>query len=348
MPIDLTLYALDTITDSREFEKLCNDLLFREGFKNLKPHGGMHDRGIDALIHVHETNSRIICQYSTQKTFDSKIKGTLQKLKENGEQCDELHYVTNREVPYSTARDLISFADAKYGTKLEIYDREWMRVRLDNDSSDLRKKYLGLAGEIEYSVDYEGYWTVDDDGKQAYVVRIFWIDESGVQALQTTITATPSDNLAARFNQLVSKGAFNFPSFLLLQMIASLCQFHFNTQVIDEEPVKSKVVVQDSSEGSRGLSVDLETFRLVDMPKNLTVVYLLNYVPGVCDALSEEIDKEMTVKERALYALWAKEAGVDPSQLGGGRIIRASDLLLKESTLLWNEDEVDPGNRTGS
>ena len=59
MPIDLTLYALDTITDTWQFEKLCSDLLFREGFKNLKPHGGMHDRGIDALIHVHETNSRI-------------------------------------------------------------------------------------------------------------------------------------------------------------------------------------------------------------------------------------------------------------------------------------------------
>lgn len=338
MPIDLTLYALDTITDTWQFEKLCSDLLFREGFKNLKPHGGMHDRGIDALIHVHETNSRIIFQYSTQKTFEAKIKGTLQKLRENEEQCDELHYVTNREVPYSTARDLIKFADTQYGAKLEVYDREWMRVRLDNNSSDLRKKYLGLAGEVEYSVDYKGYWTVNDDGKQEYILEIFWIDESGVQALQTIITATPSNKLATRFNQLVSKGAFNFPTFLLLQMIASICQFHINTQVVDEEPVKNTVVIQDTSEGGRGFSLDLETFRLVDMPDNLTVVYLLNYVPGVCDAIAEEIDKETTVKERALYALWAKEAGVDPRQLKGGRIIRSSDLLLKESALLWNQD----------
>ena len=338
MPIDLTLYALDTITDPWQFEKLCNDLLFREGFKNLRPHGGMHDRGIDALIHVHESNSRVICQYSTQKTFEAKIKGTLQKLKENGEQCDELHYVTNREVPYSTARDLIGFASTKYETKLEIYDREWMWVRLDNDSSDLRKKYLGLAGEIEYFVDYKGYWIVNDHGKQEYIIEIFWIDESGIQALKTTITATPSDNLAARFNQLVSKGAFNFPTFLFLQMVASLCQFHMNTQVIDEEPVKNKVVVEDTSGDSRGFSIELETFRLVDMPNNLTVVYLLNYVPGVCDALAEEIDKEITVEERTLYLGWAKEAGVDPMHLKEGRIIRSSDLLLKQFTLLLKED----------
>ena len=338
MPIDMTLYALDNITDNRQFEKLCSDLLFREGFKNLKPHGGMHDRGIDALIYVHESNSRVICQYSTQKTFEAKIKATLQKLIENGEQCDELHYVTNREVPYSTARDLIGLASTQYGTKLEIYDREWMRVRLDNNSSDLRKKYLGLAGETEYSVDYKGYWKVDDDDKQQYIIEILWIDESGVQALKTTITATPSDDLAARFNQLVSKGAFNFPTLLFLQMVASLCQFHIHTQVVDEEPVTNRVIVQDASQESRGFDIELETFRLVDMPNNLTVVYLLNYVPGVCDAIAEEIDKEVSVQERALYALLARDAGLDPRQLRGGRIIRASDLLLKESILLWNED----------
>ena len=196
---------------------------------------------------------------------------------------------TNREVPYSTAKDLINFANTQYGTKLEIYDREWMRVRLDNNSSDLRKKYLGLAGEVEYSVDYKGYWTINNDGKQQYIIEIFWIDESGVQALQTIITATPSDNLSARFNQLVSKGAFNFPTFLFLQIIASVCQFHINTQVVDEEPVKNTVVVQDTSEGDKGFSLDLETFRLVDMPDNLTVVYLLNYVPGVCDAIAEDM-----------------------------------------------------------
>ena len=338
MPIDLTLYALDTITDPRLFEKLCNDLLFREGFKNLKPHGGMHDRGIDALIHIHESNSRIICQYSTQRTFDSKIKDTLKKLKQNGEECDELHYVTNREVPYSTARDLIKFANTQYETQLEIYDREWMRVRLDNDSSDLRKKYLGIAGEIEYSVDFKGYWIEKDDGKQEYIIEIFWIDQSGVQALRTVITATPSDKLAARFKRLVAKGAFNFPTVMLLQMIASLCQFHLNTQVIDEDLVKNEVVVQDTSERGKGSIFVLETSRLVDMPNNLTVVYLLNYVPGVCDAISEDIDKNMNVEERALYFRWAKEAGVNPRQLSKGRMIRAGDLLMKRPALLWKEE----------
>ena len=262
----------------------------------------------------------------------------MQKLKDNAEQCDELHYVTNREVPYSTAKNLISVAKAEYDTTLEIYDREWMRVRLDNDSSDLRKKYLGLAGEIEYSVDYKSYWIEKDNGKQRYVIEIVWLDQSDVPTLQSIITATPSDGLARRFSQLVAKGAFNFPTFLVLQVVASLCQFHLNTQVVDEERVTNTVIVQDSAEDSKGLSLEVETFRLVDMPDNLTVVYLLNYVPGVCDAIAEETDKELTLEERVLYSRWAKEAGMDPAQLKGARIIRASDLLLKQSTLLWKEE----------
>jgi len=301
----------------------------------------MHDRGIDALIYVRESNSRIICQYSTQETFAAKIKGTLKKLKENGEQCDELHYVTNRVVPYSTARDLITFAYSQYDTKLEIYDREWIRVRLDNDSSDLRKKYLGLAGEIEYFVDYKSYWIGKGEGKQAYVVELFWIDESDVQALQTIITATPSDEMAARFTQLAARGAFSLPTFLLLQVIGSLCQFHFNTQVIDEEHVKDVVVIQDTSDGSKSMSLEIETSRLVDIPNSLTVVYLLNYVPGICDAIAEDIDKEMTVEERNLYYRWAKEAGIEPRRIKGGRIIRSTDLLLKQSSLLWKENSGD-------
>ncbi len=33
----MTRYALDNITDYLEFESMCSDLMFRAGFKNLKP-----------------------------------------------------------------------------------------------------------------------------------------------------------------------------------------------------------------------------------------------------------------------------------------------------------------------
>ena len=337
MRVSLTLYALDNITDPWQFEKLCNDLLFREGFKHLKPHGGMHDNGIDASIHVHEADPRIIFQYSTQKTFASKIKGTLLKLKENAEQCDQLHYMSNREIPYSTAKELIGFASSEYGIRLEIYDREWMRLRLDNDSSDLRKKYLGVAEEQEYSVDYKGYWRMGDDDEQSYIIELFWLDQSDAQVLQTTITATPSKKLTTRFRQLSAKGAFNFPTLLFLENIASLCQFHINTQVIDEDSVTSHVEIQDTPAG-RDFSIKIETRRLVSMPNATTIVYLVNYVPGVCDALKEEIDKEITMQERAVYFRLAEQGGMKPRSTEGKRVVRASDLRLSPTTLLWKGD----------
>ena len=337
MRVSLTLYALDNITDPWQFEELCSDLLLREGFRHLKPHGGMHDNGIDASIHVHEADSRIIFQYSTQKDFSVKIKGTLRKLKENGEQCDELHYVSNREIAYSTAIKLIGFANSEYNVRLEIYDREWMRLRLDNHSSDLRKKYLGVAYEQEYSVDYKGYWRQEGDGRQSYIIELFWLDQSDVQVLLTTITATPSDILNARFSQLTAKGAFNLPTTLFLETIASICQFHINTQVIDQEPVTSNVEVRDTSAG-RDFDLEIETHRLVNMPNNTTVVYLVNYVPGVCDALKEEINKEVTMQERTVYFELAGQRGVKPRSIEGERLVRASDLILDPTILLWKGD----------
>ena len=335
MRVSLTLYALDNITDFWQFESLCNDLLFREGFKYLKPHGKMHDNGIDASIHVHEANSRIIFQYSTQKSFAEKIKNTLLKLTDNGEQCDELHYVSSREISYSVAKDLIAFAEGQYGTRLEIYDREWLRIRLDNSSSDLRRKYLGVSEELEYSVDYKGYWVKQNGREQSYVIELLWLDNSDVHVLQTTITATPSDNLISRFSQLSARGAFNFPTILFLENIASICQYHVNTQVIDQEPVTNTVVVQDNSGAGRGFSLEIETRRLVPMPDDATVVYLLNYVPGVCDALKEEVDKEISIQERSFYSQLVQQSGVKPKSIEGERVVRASDLKLSPTTLLW-------------
>ena len=341
MRVNLTRYALDNITDAWQFEELCSDLLFREGFKHLKPHGRMHDHGIDALIHVYEVNPRIIFQYSTQKAVAAKIKGTLLSLRENGEQCDELHYVSNREIPYSTVKELADFARNEYGTRLEIYDREWIRLRLDNDSSDLRKKYLGVEAEQEYSVDYKAYWKRESNGALCLVIEIFWLDESDVQVLKTSITATPSNQLLTRFEQLNAKGFYTLPTLLLLQYIASICQYNVTSQAIDDEPVTNKIEIKDSSRSGRDFSLEIETSRLIEMPNSTTIVSLGTYVPGVCDALCEIFDKEMTIEERTAYGKVAQDNGVRGGSIKGKRMIRASDLKFDPTALVWKADMDD-------
>jgi Restriction endonuclease len=42
------LWTLDNEMDDAEFERLCTDLLGREGYKDIVPIGGSHDRGRDA------------------------------------------------------------------------------------------------------------------------------------------------------------------------------------------------------------------------------------------------------------------------------------------------------------
>ena len=334
----LTVYALDNVTDYLQFEAMCSDLIFRAGFKNLVPHGGMHDNGIDAVTYMHEADSRIIFQYSTQKTVGTKVRDTLQKLRDNGEQCNELHFVTNREVSYSTAKDLIAYANSEYKVQLEIYDREWIRLRLDNDSTDLKRKYFNISDQELYHVEYKAYWMLLEEGKQAYVIEIYWLDQSDVRVLQTNITAVPSPSLSGRMSALTARGAFNFPTLLFLENIASLCQYHIHTQSIDDAPVVNNIVIQDTSDDRRDFTVNVETFRLEPMPDSTTIVYLVNFIPGVCDAIREEIDREISVPERVFYATMVKQSGISPEDIKGGRAVRASDLLPQPSYLLWALD----------
>lgn len=335
----LTDYALDNVTDYGQFESMCNDLMFRAGYKNLVPHGGMHDNGIDAVTYVHEIDSRIVFQYSTQRDVNGKVKDTLKKLKDNGEQCNELHYVSNREISYTLATNLIEFAKTEYNAVLNIYDREWIRVRLDNDSSDLRRKYFNIDYETVYNVDYKAYWVKPDEGPQSYVMELYWIDQSDTPVLQTNITATPSPALSARMFEIVSRGGFNYPTIFCLGIIGSICKSTIQTQLIDDDPVKNGVTIGDPSpERGWDFDVGFETFRLVPMPESSTVVYLLNFVPGVCEELGEKTSREISVEERILYARMVRSSGMSPQDIDNGLTSLDSALLGQSVQLLWNFD----------
>jgi hypothetical protein len=69
------LWVLDTEIDDRSFERLCTDLLFRNGYPDIIPYGGSHDRGRDAEVNRHKRMSSsgepvfLLFQYSLEKTW---------------------------------------------------------------------------------------------------------------------------------------------------------------------------------------------------------------------------------------------------------------------------------------
>lgn len=43
------IYCLESLTDYREFERLCSDLMAGSGYAQIEPIGGTGDRGRDAI-----------------------------------------------------------------------------------------------------------------------------------------------------------------------------------------------------------------------------------------------------------------------------------------------------------
>src|SRR5689334_15526785 len=96
------LWALDNEIDPQHFERLCTDLMGREGYRNIIPVGGMHDRGRDAEIFIYtgigKEGEVTFFQYSLEKTWETKLKRELKKVKENGHSISRYIFVTTQAV----------------------------------------------------------------------------------------------------------------------------------------------------------------------------------------------------------------------------------------------------------
>ena len=168
-------------------------------------------------------------------------------------------------------------------------------------------------------------------------MELYWIDQSDTPVLQTNITATPSPALSARMFEIVSRGGFNYPTIFCLGIIGSICKSAIQTQFIDDDPVKNGVTIGDPSpERGWNFDVSFETFRLVPMPESSTVVYLLNFVPGVCEDLGEKTSREMSVEERIFYARMVRSSGMAPEEIENGGMALRNALLGQSVHLLWN------------
>lgn len=138
--------------DGSRFERLCTDLLSREGYKDIVPIGGTHDRGRDAEIHslkgIKYTGGITFFQYSLEERWEGKLKRELEKVCKHDHKIDSYVFVTSRKVTGRKRDQLASIVANKYQWGLIIYDREWLRHRLEEVHPDLAAKYLAVPESI--------------------------------------------------------------------------------------------------------------------------------------------------------------------------------------------------------
>lgn len=142
------LWALDQHISPRDFERLCVDLLSREGYWSIVPVGGTRDLGRDAEASYWRGKSQpaaeVVFQFSLEKEWERKLRSDIEKIARIGAAPQAMVFVTSQTVTGEKQDKLRTELRATRGWELTIRSREWLRLRLEEFHPDLAKKYLGV------------------------------------------------------------------------------------------------------------------------------------------------------------------------------------------------------------
>jgi tetratricopeptide (TPR) repeat protein len=144
------LWVLDNgETDGKTFERLCVDLLGRNGYVKIIPFGGTRDHARDAELTVYQgqsdAGSLTFFQFSLEETWERKLKNEVDKILKCSHTIDELVFVSSRSITGEKRDKLRAELKKQPGWRLRIYEREWLRFQLEERHPDLAKKHLGVA-----------------------------------------------------------------------------------------------------------------------------------------------------------------------------------------------------------
>ena len=141
------LWAIDHVLEGRQFEQLCVDLLYRNGYKDIVPIEPQ-DGGRDAEELPRKGRDRDGCpsyfQFSKEAGWKTKIRKDAAKLHRRNATFTYLVFATSRKVRGVDIDQLRAEFRAKYGWTLVVYSREWFRLQLEEANSDLSDKYLRI------------------------------------------------------------------------------------------------------------------------------------------------------------------------------------------------------------
>jgi tetratricopeptide (TPR) repeat protein len=145
------LWYLDSEVADHTFERLCVDLLYRNGYHDIDPYGRKRDHGRDAEVRrrahilLSPTDERTYFQFSLADRWERKLHQELKKVRDYGHEIEKFVFVTTATVSGQKRDVLRDRVRRDYGWELEIKDREWLRLQLEVAHPDLAEKHLGVT-----------------------------------------------------------------------------------------------------------------------------------------------------------------------------------------------------------
>jgi hypothetical protein len=153
--------ALDTYTDFRKFEELATAILDDDGYSGIIAIGGIGDDGVDAEENKYfkDSSEKTIFQYSLDKSPKQKIVNTIEKLKSNRIEFNNLVYVT--PVQINNVGDIKADVRKKYNNSfsIEIVERTTIISRLQKNNDKLFKRYFpDIKAQLASLIESETYF----------------------------------------------------------------------------------------------------------------------------------------------------------------------------------------------
>jgi tetratricopeptide (TPR) repeat protein len=141
------LWTIDYETPGSTFERLCIDLLYRSGYRDIVPIEPQ-DGGRDAEEFPRSGRGRsgepAFFQFSLEHNWKSKLRRDARKLHTAGNEFTSLVFVTNQKSRGVDIDALRKELRREYQWELIVYSRAWLRLQLEEVHPDLAKKYLDV------------------------------------------------------------------------------------------------------------------------------------------------------------------------------------------------------------
>ena len=153
MSFDAIELALDRMTDFVAFERLATEVMYLEGWYNIRPLGGPADQGQDAAserFFGRSDSQRTVFQYTLQQYLPGKVTATIEKLRANDIDFFELVIVTPHSVSSETQTKMRRTARGDYDVRLDIFDRKTLLSRLANlENGVFHRHFPNIKAQLE-------------------------------------------------------------------------------------------------------------------------------------------------------------------------------------------------------
>ena len=138
---------IDNELGGGRFERLCVDLLYRNGYRDIVPIEPQ-DSGRDAEEFPRQGRGREGCpavfQFSLERDWKNKLRRDARKLANRRSEFSTFVFVTSQKARGVDVDSLKSEFLREYGWTLIVFSREWLRLQLEVAHPDLASRHLGI------------------------------------------------------------------------------------------------------------------------------------------------------------------------------------------------------------